>query len=56
MTNQEIKDRAPDNTATHYSDEFEVVYLRRNKGVWNCWVFDGWFLYVPEDDEIIKPL
>lgn len=55
MTPEEIRKNAPEG-ATHYSDDFEVIYLRRNKGVWNCWVFDGWFLYVPEDDECIKPL
>lgn len=56
MTIEEIRANKPDDTASHYSDDFEVIYLRRNKGVWNCWVFDGWFLYCPEDDEIIKPL
>lgn len=55
MTIEEIRKGAPLG-ATHYSEAFEVIYLRRYKGVWNCWVFDGWFLYVPEDDEEINQL
>lgn len=55
MTIEEIRKNKPDG-ATHYSEACEVIYLRRHKCVWNCWVFDGWFLYVPEDDEDIKPL
>lgn len=55
MNIEEIRKGAPKG-ATHYSDDFEVVYLRMYKGVWNCWVFDGWFLYQNEDDEEIKPL
>lgn len=56
MSIEEIRKGAPDETATHYSEACEVIYLRRHKGVWNCWVFDGWFLYALEDDEDIKTL
>ena len=57
MTNQEIKDIAPDG-ATHYSEtDMEYIFLKESyKYGWKCFVFGSWQPYIVEDNEEIKPL
>lgn len=57
MTEQEIRDNKPNDTATHYSDiGIDIIYLRWMIDEWECFAFGSWQPYIAEDDEIIKPL